>query len=130
MSNFCIGARVWHSDKQQSFTVGATAVVSGQILKFSSGLLVTAADNDQQGLFMIALQNAAAGAQCVVSLDADTIFDLYYSGTATPAVGAAYGISDGKTMDPDNTTQKLVTVLEMLDATAQYVCVKFYQKTA
>lgn len=123
-----IGARSFHVEKNRSFTVGAAAIVSGQICKITAGVLVTADDNDKQGVFYIALQNAAIGAQCVVSTDSDIIFDMPYTGSDL-AVGASCGIDSGILSNTADTNY-LVTCLEVLDSVNKIMRCKFYQLTA
>lgn len=108
--------------------VGATALVAGQIVKLSSNLLVTAADDDKQGQFFVTREKAAADAtKCLVTYDANATWEMEYD--SAPTVGASYGISDGRTIDVDDTTNLLVTVLKV-DTDRERATVTFYQKTA
>lgn len=97
--------------RERRLPMGATAIKQGQLVKFSSNLIVPAADNDENIRIFVALEYAAisqANGILVVPF-ADAVVEMAYSGT--PAVGVDYGISDANTVDASNTTQLLVTVL-------------------
>lgn len=99
-------ARLW------KFTVGATAMRRGSLCKFSSGLLVPLADNDENLIVWVTLNEAAANATEVQAVPlTDCIVALLYTGTvptAPTALGVAYGVTGPITVDFDNTTQILV----------------------
>lgn len=96
------------------FPIGAAALVYGQLCKVSGGLMVTAADNDQQGVFYVCLGNYAASASTgsFVPLFQVGSLEITYTGSA-PTIGVSYGISDGVTLDQANVTQLLLTVISV-----------------
>lgn len=91
--------------------MGATAILPGQLCKFSSNLIVPAADNDKQIRLFVALEYAKIsetnGILCIPFEDA--VVEMAYSGT--PTVGTAYGISGPATVDASDTTNLAVLVL-------------------
>ncbi len=92
--------------------VGATAILPGQLCKFSSNVLVPAADNDKQIQLFVALEYGIStlhdGKTLVVPF-ADAVVEMAYSGT--PTLGTAYGISGPATVDATDTTNDCVTVI-------------------
>lgn len=96
-------------------TVGATAVVRGQLVKYSSGLLVTLAADDKQLDAMVCLANGAVGDSIlVIPLVHVDEFEMATTGTfASFVVGTAYGISDGLTLDQAEVTAKLLIVTSL-----------------
>jgi hypothetical protein len=93
--------------------MGATAIKKYDIIKITAGLAVPAADNDKQGEFFVALENAATTDTDVLAVPLrHAVLTIAFSGSA-PTVGAAYGISDTRTLDQADTTNKLLTVLEV-----------------
>ncbi len=91
--------------------VGATAIRPGDIVKFDTAVLIPATDNDENGVFFVALGYGAIGAKIAVV----PLFDckLKMAATGTPVIGVSYGISDARTLDASNTTQLLLTVTKV-----------------
>lgn len=91
--------------------MGATAIKPGQLCKFSSNVIVPAADNDKQIRFFVALEYAKISETngiLVVPFE-DCVLELAYSGS--PTVGTAYGISGPATVDAADTTNLAVLVV-------------------
>lgn len=111
--------------------VGATNLRPGDLVKFSSNLLVPAADNDENIQLYSVLEGALASNTtngALVVPFADCLMDLDYTG-GTPTVGTDYGISDQRTVDVANTTQLVVTVVAV-DTDRNVVTVKEFQQSA
>lgn len=92
--------------------VGATAIRPGDLVKFDTGLLVPCADNDKQIQAFVALGYGAVGANLPIVPLADAKVKIAYTGSA-PTIGLAYGISDQRTLDQGDTTNKFLTVTKV-----------------
>lgn len=105
----------YNSARSFKFDVGATALRRGSLCKFSSGKLVPLADNDENLIVWVTLQEADANATAVLAVPfTDCIAVLTYTGTVpSPAVGVAFGVTGPITLDFDNTTQILAYVLKV-----------------
>lgn len=117
-------------DRAKAFRapVGATAMRPGTLCKFSSNLLIPAADNDKQIRLYVVLEQADANATSTLVVPfADARIELGYSGT--PTVGTSYGISDSQTVDAADTTNLMVTVVAV-NSTRTTVDVIEYQLSA
>lgn len=103
-------ALAYNSSRARRLPMGATAIKPGQLCKFSSNVIVPAADNDKQIRFFVALEYgiASTGTILVVPFE-DAVVEMAYSGS--PAVGVAYGISGPATVDAADTTNLAVLVL-------------------
>jgi len=102
---------VSYNDKRAiRLPMGATAIKPGQLCKFSSNVIVPAADNDKQIRFFVALGYgiASTGTILVVPFE-DAVVEMAYSGS--PTVGTAYGISGPATVDAADTTNLAVLVV-------------------
>ena len=102
---------VSYNDKRaRRLPMGATAIKPGQLCKFSSNVIVPAADNDKQIRFFVALEYgiASTGTILVVPFE-DAVVEMAYSGS--PTLGTAYGISGPATVDAADTTNLAVLVL-------------------
>lgn len=115
----------------QNVDVGATAIRKGDLVKFSSGLIIPAADNDENLRVYVALERAdalgtiALNTGCAIVPLSGAKLRMAYTGS-TPTVGESYGISDQRTLDQANTTNLLLTVLAV-DANQGFVDVIEYQ---
>lgn len=92
--------------------VGATAIRPGDLIKFSAGLMVPCAADDKQIQVFVALGYGAVGAKIPMVPLADAKIKIAYTGSA-PTIGAAYAISDQRTLDQTDTTNKLLTVVKV-----------------
>jgi hypothetical protein len=119
MNPVIAGAIRYNPARVQQFDAGATAILNGDLLKFgTAGVMDPAADNDENLRVFVSLANTAAlglksqnlGAT-VVPLE-DAVVRIAYTG-GTPVVGTSYGISDQRTLDVANTTQLLLTVVNV-----------------
>ncbi len=111
-----VGVISYNDARAFKLTGGATSFRRGAIVKLTAGLLVPAVDNDENGLFFVSLQEftTGSGQPVLVVPITDCIFRLAYTGTvptAPTAIGVAYGITGPITLDFDNVTQILLTVL-------------------
>jgi hypothetical protein len=93
-------------------TVGATTIRPGDIVKFSSGLIIPAVATDAQGVFFVAIASGAIGGLIPIVPLQDCVLRILYSGSA-PTMGSSYGILDTRTLAQTNTTQKLLTVVKV-----------------
>lgn len=76
-------------------TIGATAVVDGQVLKIDTALWVDAgAATSSEGL-VVALHDAAAGESCLLAPIAQTCFAV----SSAPTVGVLYDLTNGLTVN-------------------------------
>ncbi len=91
---------------------GATALRPGDIVKFDTGVLVPAVADDKQGTFFVALGYAAVGAKVSAVPLNDVVLRIAYTGVA-PTMGLSYAISDARTLDQTDTTNKLLTVVKV-----------------
>lgn len=102
--------------RRRQFDNGVTALRAGDLFKFSAGLTIPAADNDENLRLWVAESPAdasglAAKKQGVTGVPlADAIVRMAYTG-GTPVIGTDYGISDQRTVDVANVTQLVVTVV-------------------
>ena len=115
-----INVRVISYNPARAFKLagGATSFRRGAIVKLTSGLLVPAVDNDENGLFFFSMNEFATGSgqDVLVVPITDAIAVLTYTGTvptSPTAIGVAYGITGPITLDFDNVTQILLTVLDV-----------------
>ncbi len=108
------------------FGIGATAMRKGSLCKFSSGLLEPLADNDENLVVWVMLQEVSASATEGLAVPlTDCVVALKYTGTvpaAPTALGVQYGVTGPITVDFDNVTQILVTALKV-DTTNELVWV-------
>lgn len=115
------------SHRARKLNIGATAMRRGSICKFSSGLLIPASDNEENAILWVTLQEAAASATDVLCVPIqDCVMALLYTGTvptAPTAIGVAYGITGPITLDFDNTTQILLTVVDIDTSLGIVYCV-------
>ncbi len=92
--------------------IGATAVRPGDLLKFDTALLVPLADNDHQIQVYVALGYGAVGAKLSAVPLQDIVVRIKYTGSA-PTIGLTYGVSDQRTLDQADTSNKLLTVVKV-----------------
>ena len=120
------GVRSYNQAKAITLPMGATAALPGDILKLASGVLDPAADNDKQGQFFVALQEAAANADgCLVVPLADCVLETEYDTATTPSVGVAYGISSQRELDASDTTNLLLTVISVNTTRNTVKCIEY-----
>lgn len=93
-------------------TVGATALLSGDLVKVVAGLVVPVAADDVNISLYVALHDAAIGAQVAVDISQNFVKEIAYT-PATPAIGASFGVNGPRTLDQSDTTNLLLTVLEV-----------------
>lgn len=126
-----VGVISENKGRRRRLPVGATAIRPGDLVKFSSNVLVPAADNDENLQLFVALEYSAASnttTGCLVVPFGDVVANFAYTG-GTPTVGTAYGISDQRTVDVANTTQLMVLVTNV-DTTNTVVSVIEFQQSA
>jgi len=109
--------------------VGATAMRRGSLAKFASGLLVPCVADDKQLQVYVTLQevDAASTSNVLVVPIQDCVVALAYTGTVpTPTVGVSFGIDDCITVDLTDTTNKLLTALQ-INTTLQIIeCIGYF----
>lgn len=121
-----------------SLPLGATACQYGDILKFSSNLLVPAAQHDKQIQFFVALENAPAyGDLGTVSVEGRTVtcvelidvgrIEMAYN--TAPLVGSSYALNDARTIDQSDTSDPVLTVVSLDSSRATADCIA-YLKTS
>lgn len=124
---FDIGPNVYDERYNRAYTVGATAIKKGQLVKLTAGLLVPAAADDKQLDIFVAISDGAIGAtNCVCSHDPAICFTLKYTGAAL-VIGTAYGIDAADTVDQTDTTNKLVIPTFVWDSTNKFAQFRFYR---
>lgn len=101
----------YNEKRARRVPMGATAIKPGQLVKFSSNVVVPVADNDKQILMFVALEYGvvSTGSTILVVPFQDAIVEMAYSGS--PAVGTAYGVSGPATVDAADTTNLAVFVV-------------------
>ena len=108
-----LGAEVRETPYHKAtMTVGATALLSGDLVKLVAGLVVPVAADDVNIQLYVATHDAAISADVTVDVSQNFLKEIAYTG-ATPAIGAGFGVDGPRTLDQTDTTNLLLTVLEV-----------------